>query len=110
MKGKIVRTVGCSFKQMYGKSAYRKDIKKMISNILIDGNWFNMWFYADADEKMHVVVGAVALYESGCGWYVVKPFEKEFATREEGNAYYTAVMKTKRISKKGNEYYTLPNC
>lgn len=110
MNGKIVRTVGCSFNTVYGKMAIGKHITKMISNILHDGNWYNMWFYTDKEEKMRVVVGAVALYESGCGWYVVKPFEKEFATREEGNAYYTAVMKTKRISKKGNEYYTLPNC
>jgi hypothetical protein len=110
MKNGISRTITCSFNTVHGYDSFKYEIKKMVSDILVDGMWCNAWFYTSKEDgKLMVEVATLAIGEMYSKWTVLIPFKKEFTTKEEGNEFYKKLMATKKISKKGNEYYTLPN-
>lgn len=110
----VIRTIRCTFGDITdhktrwnGKG--QTELKKRIDNILIDGFWYSMFFYKDWDGSLKAEAASLAMKASYGKWYVAIPFRKEFKSEAEGNEFFKNLMANKKISKKGKEYYILPN-
>lgn len=86
-------------------------------NVLVDGDWYDIRFGISETGKMYAVLVKTFILSRGVRYYNKSQggdiyhdvFKRiNFDTKEQGNNFYKLVKATKKISKKGNEYYTLP--
>lgn len=86
------------------------------TDVLVDGGWYNIYFGISETGKMYAVLVKTFILSHGVRYYNQKHggniyhdvFKRiNFDTKEQGNNFYKLVKTTKKISKKGNEYYTL---
>lgn len=109
--GNKVPTTTVAQYDMYGKIWHNRGldalvVKKDVWSVLDKeaDAWTTVFFIELRDGTMMIEAGTLAIDD---GWRVKKTFSRE-VTKEEGNEFYKKLIASKRINKKGKEYYILP--
>mgnify|MGYP000015326519 CR=1 FL=1 len=87
----------------FGHSKGYKTVK-IIKSVLYNDVFYTLMFKIRGTDRLVI---AYKHYCNGFRHYRIVNYEKHFLSKQEGNLFYTQVLKTERRSQAGNIYYNL---